>query len=151
MVEARPPARSRGNGRELQNCMAREADERAHLGLNRIESRDRDDHRARPEGCSGPLLAAAEGSRTADFAVQHRPFPADPRTIPGHSASVKASAPHNGHAEFAPYNRASARALGARAYPTDPLWPPTKKSRRFSRESSDGLSSRRCMPFATRM
>jgi RNA polymerase sigma-70 factor, ECF subfamily len=110
MVEARPPAPHRGGRRELQNCMAREADGRAHLGLNRIESRDRDDHRPRPEGCSAPLLAAAEGSRAADFAVQHRPFPADGRNIPGRSASVKAGAPHNGRRAFAPYNRASARA-----------------------------------------
>jgi RNA polymerase sigma-70 factor (ECF subfamily) len=106
--------------------MAREADERAHLGLNRIESRDRDNHRARPEGCSTPLLAESEGSRAADFAVQHRPFPADARTIPGRSASVKAGAPHNGGRAFAPYNRASARAPTTRGA----SWPESCGERR---------------------
>ena len=78
-------------------------DKRAHQGLDRVESRI-GKLPAAPGGCSGDACGIHGGDLAAAAASQHRPSPADPKTLPAAGVSVKPAATHNNRPVAASYN-----------------------------------------------
>ena len=158
------PARARARVRDIRKtALARVGVARAHQGFDRVESRDSENTGRAPRDSPATLVASPEGSRTAVFAVQHRPV-SRPGSLDlagriGQVARCKqrfcgctigcrvqhARPGRQFRLPRSPYNLPALR-------PTDPLiWPRLRKFRRFSRKSSAAPSSRRCSPCATRM